>query len=247
MAFGYNHIAYAALDACNAVDIDVVAELAERTGLPRGARVLDIGSGNGATAARLAREFGFAVTAVEGDPVMAELARGRVAGSGAELVVARSGDVLAQTPPYDLIVCLGAIEPAGQGLREPVDMFAALREHMVPGGFLLWGDVVWKGEPPAPLVQMTGLTNIYADDAGWRSAAASAGLSVIAARLSTDAEWDAYRGRMTAAVDAWLAARPDAPEAAGIRQTAARVEALFQFGRPFMDFGLYLLRRPSDG
>ena len=41
---------------------------------------------------------------------------------------------------------------------------------------------------------------------------------------------------------AWLAANPDAPEAPAVRASADRVKAMFDFGRPYLGFGLYLLR-----
>lgn len=247
MAVSFNRIAYAALDACNAVSLDAVVGMAARAAPPPGARALDIGCGNAAVAIALARA-GMAVTAVEADPAMAALARARIARSGApvQLIEGRADAVLADAGPFDLIVSLGAIEPAGGGLRRPAEIFAALFRHVAPGGALLWGDVVWKQEPPAPLVQMTAVTNLYADDAGWRAAASDAGLAVAAARMSTEAEWNAYLTGMDTAVADWLADHPDAAEARSVRAAAHRVKLLFDFGRPFMDFGLYLLRRPSD-
>ena len=245
MTISFNRIAYQALQVCNAMDMSAVDEAVAMAGLPMHARALDIGTGNGAVAIRLS-QAGFDVTAVEGDPGMAELARERIGAAGEEikLVQALSGDVLATTEPFDLIAAIGTVEPAGGGLREPAAMFAALAGHLAPGGFLLWGDVVWKGEPPEPLVQMTGLSNLYADDAGWRAAARSAGLDVVSARMSSDREWDHYTTTMKDAVDGWLADHPDHSAAPGVRRNAERVKLMFAFGRPFMDFGLYLLRKP---
>lgn len=245
MRINFNRIAYEALQVCNALSLDTVEAAVAATGLPPGARALDIGTGNAAVPIRLAERFGLAVTAVELDPGMAELARARIAADGAsvELVEARSGDVLAASPPFDLITAIGTIEPAGAGLRDPGEVFAGLAAHLTPGGFLLWGDVVWKGEPPEPLRQMMELNNTYADDAGWRAAAASADLEVISARMSPDAEWDHYTTTMQTAAETWLAAHPEDEAVPGVRRNADRVRAMFAFGRPFMDFGLYLLRK----
>lgn len=247
MGIRFNHVAYPALEVCNAVDMAAVDALIWAADLPVGARALDIGAGNAAVAIRLAERFGLEVVAVEGDPVMAGLARARIAAAGAtvRLVEGLSGDVLAAETPFDLIVSIGATEPAGGGLRVPADMLTALAARLVPGGRLLWGDTVWKGEPPAPLRQLMEMTNLFADDAGWRAAAASAGLEVIAARLSSDAEWDRYTGAMQAAAAAWLEAHPDHEDAAVVRRGADRVRMMFDFGRPHIDFGLYLLGRPA--
>lgn len=244
MGPGFNHIAYAALDVCNALGMAAIVDAVCQAGLPSGATVLDIGTGNGAVAIRLAG-LGLAVTAVEGDARMADLARDRIAASGeaVDLVVARSGTILSTRPPLDLIVSIGAIEPAGDGLRAPDTVFAALADHLRPGGFLLWGDVVWKGEPPAPLRQMMELNNTYADDAGWRAAATAAGLSVVSARMSPGCAWDHYGSAMQAAAEAWLSAHPEHPAAAAFSRSAERVRLMLAFGRPHMDFGLYLFRK----
>jgi cyclopropane fatty-acyl-phospholipid synthase-like methyltransferase len=245
MRINFNRIAYGALQVCNALDLEAVEAAVATAGLAPGARALDIGTGNAAVAVRLAERFGLAVTAVELDPGMAELARSRIAEAGASvnLIEARSGEVLAASAPFDLIVAIGTVEPAGAGLREPADIFARLADHLAPGGFLLWGDLTWKGEPPEPLRQMTQVTNIFADDAGWRAAAATAGLAVVSARMSSDAEWDRYTTTMQAAASAWLAANPDDEAAPGVRRNAERVKLMFDFGRPYLDFGLYLFRK----
>lgn len=245
MRISFNRIAYEALQVCNALSLNAVEDAVAAAGLPPGARALDIGTGNAAVPIRLAGRFGLAVTAVELDPGMADLARGRIAAAGVavELVEARSGDVLLASAPFDLITAIGTIEAAGAGRRSPTDIFAGLATYLAPGGFLLWGDVVWRGEPPEPLRQMMELNNTYADDAGWRAAAASAGLEVVSARMSPDAEWDHYTTTMQTAADAWLDAHPDDEAAPGVRRNADRVRAMFDFGRPFMDFGLYLFRR----
>lgn len=245
MTVTFNRIAYQALQVCNALGMDQVDAAVRQTGVAPGARALDIGTGNAAVAIRLAQAFDLAVAAVEADPGMAELARSRIAEAraGVDLIVARSGDVLATQAPFDLIVALGTIEPAGAGLREPADVFAALARHLTAGGWLLWGDVTWRGEPPEPLRQVMEIHNTYAGDAGWRAAAGAAGLEVVSARMSSDAEWDHYVGAMQAAADDWLVAHPDDPAAAGVRANAHRVATMLSFGRPHIDFGLYLMRR----
>ncbi len=246
MRINFNRIAYEALQVCNALEMQAVEAAVASTGLPAGARALDIGTGNAAVAIQLAQRFGLDVTAVELDPDMADLARSRIAESGAPvtLVEGKSGDVLAANASFDLIVAIGAVEPAGAGLREPPDIFAGLADHLTPDGWLLWGDLTWKGEPPDPLRQMMQITNTYADDAGWRTAATAAGLEVVSARMSTDAEWDEYTTTMQAAADAWLTRQPDHEAAPGVRRNAERVRAMFAFGREYIDFGLYLMRRP---
>lgn len=249
MSTSFQRIAYEALTVCNGVTMAALEAAVARTGLGPGATAIDIGTGNAAVALYLADRLGLRVTAVEYDPVMADLARERIAavgtGDGVTLRVAPAAEVLTQSAPVDLIVALGTTDVTGEGRPTPEAGFAALRRKLLPGGWLLWGDLVWLSEPPAPLRQITEATNLYTDDAGWRAAAAAAGFEVTAGRISEPAEFSAYPDDALAAVRAWLAANPDDAEAGSIRFHADRVQAITDFGRDYIGFGLYLLRNPG--
>lgn len=244
----FQRIAYEVREVCNGVELAALEAAIARTGLGQGATAIDIGTGNATVAIRLAQKFGLAVAAIELDPVMAELARSRIEAAGADnqvsLTVARAAEVLARTPPVDLIVALGTTNVSGEGRPTPEAGFVALRRRLKPGGWLLWGDVVWRAEPPAPLRQITEVTNLYTDDAGWRAAAVAAGFEVVDGRLSPQDVYDAYSGDSIAAARAWVEANPEAPEAGSIRFNADRVQAIMEFGRDYIGFGLYLLRNP---
>ncbi|GAD58593.1 SAM-dependent methyltransferase [Brevundimonas abyssalis] len=170
MAVNFNHIAYEALEVCNAVSWDAVREAVAAAGLKPGALALDLGAGNATVAIGLARDFGLKVRAVERDPVMAALASRRIAASGqgerVELLVRDSSEVLDHAPLPDLITVLGATDAAAPGLRDPVAVFARLKNAVAPGGRLLWGEPFWKAEPSAPLRQIVEMTNSYQTDAG---------------------------------------------------------------------------------
>ena len=249
LPMSFQRIAYEALEVCNGVELAALEAAVARTGLGEGATAIDIGTGNATVAIHLARRFGLAVTAIELDPVMAELARSRIAsaGLGAEvaLIVAGAAAVLAETPPVDLIVALGTTDVSGEGRPTPEAGFRALRRSLKPGGWLLWGDIVWRGEPPAPLRQIVELANLYTDDAGWRAAALAAGFEVVEARISPPEVFESYPRDSIAAARAWADAHPQAPETPTIRFHADRVEAITAFGRDHIDFGLYLLRTPD--
>ena len=246
---GYNQIAYRGLEVCNPVEPERVGAALERTGLGAGARVADVGAGTAALAIGMARRFGFTVTAIEADPDMAALARHGVAEAGVgdrvELVEGAAADVLTAMERPDLIVALGATNVTGGGLPTPERALAFLRQRLPPGGWLLWGDLTWTAEPPAPLRRITELTNLFADDAGWKAAAAAAGLEVVWSEMSPQETVDAFIAEADAKARAWLEAHPAHPDAAGVRSSADRVRAVFGFGRPYLGFGLYLLRAPD--
>ena len=245
----FQRIAYEVREVCNGVEMSAIETAVARTALKPGATAIDIGTGNASVAIRLAERFGLVVSAIELDPVMAELARLRINEAGAQdkvvLTVARSAEVLARTPPVDLIVALGTTDVTGEGRPTPQAGFSALRRSLKPGGWLLWGDIVWRAEPPAPLRQITEVTNLYTDDAGWRAAAAAAGFEVVDGRISPPDVFEAYPRDSIAAARAWADAHPEAPETGSIRFHADRVQAIMDFGRDYIDFGVYLLRNPD--
>lgn len=247
MRMSFHRIAYEALKVCNALEMATIDAALARSGLAAGSRALDIGCGNGAIAVHLAERYGLSVTAVELDPSMAALARARIERSKGAVVLqeGRSGDLLNAQPPFDLISAIGSTDPVGDGRRDPAEIFAGLREHLTRGGWLLWGDLVWTDAPPEPLRLITEMNNTYATDAGWRAAANHAGLEVVSAETSSAETWDRYTATMDRAARDWLIANPNAEEAQSVRASADRVKAMFDFGRPYIDFGLYLLRRPA--
>jgi cyclopropane fatty-acyl-phospholipid synthase-like methyltransferase len=249
MRMSFHRIAYEALDVCNAVEMATLDDRLAAAGLQACARALDIGCGNGAVSIRLAEGFGLSVDAVELDPAMADLARSRIAASGAAgrvvLHEARSDVVLAGNPPWDLILALGVTEPVGGGVRDPLGMFTGLRPHLKPGGWMLWGDLVFLAEPAPPVRQLVEASNTYADHDGWQAAARSAGFEVVSAQISSPQTWDLYRQTMQDAVAGWLAAHPDHADAGSVAAAAYRLKLMFDFGQGTLGFGLYLLRNPG--
>ncbi|GAA0629766.1 hypothetical protein GCM10009422_29100 [Brevundimonas kwangchunensis] len=244
MTTTYNRIAYEVLDVCNGVEMATIEGAIARAGLPAGALAVDVGTGNAGVAIAMARA-GLTVTAIEYDPVMAELARERIAAAGVDvrLEVGASAEVLGAAEPLDLIVALGTTNVNGEGRPTPEAAMTWLKGRLKPGGWLLWGDLVWIAESPAPLRQITEAVNLYTDDAGWKAAAKAAGFEVVWSEVSAQAVFDAYVAGADGAARAWLDAHPDAPEAEAVRGNADRVKMIMEFGRPFIGFGLYLLRR----
>lgn len=244
MSTSYNRIAYEALEVCNGVTMAAVEGAVARAGLKAGARAADVGTGNAGVAIRLAQAFGLKVTAIEYDPVMAGLARARIAAAGVdvELAVGSAADVLAELEPLDLITALGTTNVNGEGRPTPEAGFAFLKTRLRPNGHLLWGDLVWIAEPPGPLRQIAEATNQYTDDTGWTSAARAAGFEVVWSEVSPQPVFDAYAAAADKAARDWLATHPDAPDAATVQAAADRVKMVLEFGRPFIGFGLYLLK-----
>jgi cyclopropane fatty-acyl-phospholipid synthase-like methyltransferase len=247
MRVAFHHIAYQPLAVCNALSMERLETTVRQADLVPGAAVMDIGCAYGEVSIHLARAFDARVTAVELDPVMAEGAEARVTAAGlSERITVRretSAAALAALPAFDLIVAIGSTEPAGKGLREPADVFAALAEHLTPGGALLWGDLFWKEEPPAPLRQLVETGGYYVSHDAWQAAAREAGLEVVSAEISGEAEWMTYRTGMEAAIAGWLDAHHDHADAPSVAATAHRIKMMFDFGEPYLGFAHYLFRK----
>lgn len=246
MTTTFGRIAYETLDVCNGVEMSAVEAAVARAGLTAGARAVDVGTGNAGVAIRLSQAFGLDVTAIEFDPVMAELAAERIATRGArvDLVIGTASQVLEGLEPLDLIVALGTTNLTGEGRPTPEAGFAFLKQNIRPGGWLLWGDLVWLGQPSEPLRQVVEATNLYTDDEGWVTAAKSAGFVLEWRAISSQTVFDAYAHDAVAAARTWLEAHTDAPEAETVRFHANRMHAVFEFGHGLIGFGLYLFRVP---
>lgn len=244
MTTTFGRIAYEALDVCNGVEMATVEGAVRRTGLGPGARAVDVGTGNAGVAIRLNRAFDLVVTAIEFDPIMAELAAARIGESGTEvdLVVGAAAQVLEMLEPLDLIVALGTTNLTGEGRPTPETGFAFLKRQIRPGGWLLWGDLVWLGEPSEPLRQVVEVTNQYTDDMGWVAAAQGAGFALDWREISSQVVFDVYARNAVGAARDWLEAHPSAPEAEAVRFNADRMQAVFDFGYGLIGFGLYLFR-----
>lgn len=244
----YHSIAYAGFEVANPVSLDAIRTAIARANLPAGAVAIDIGAGAGGVSVALARDFGLNVQAIERYPDMAEMicARAEVAGVSDRVTVVAEGSATAldRLAPADLIVALGSTEPAGPGIRAADEIFVRLADRLASPGWLLWGDLTWRGEPPEPLHQVIGATGDYASHEGWLAAADAAGLEAVSAERAPDADWDAFFGGADARVRDWLAANPDDPAAPSIRQRADLSKATFDFGRQWLSFGLYLFRKP---
>lgn len=233
----FNRIAYRRLGICNPLNWDSLEAAVVAAGWAPGARIADLGSGNGRVAAWLAQR-GLAVEAVERDPAMADLAEELTAGSAIRLHRREALSVLEEMPPFDGLVALGttALAPAEGG-------FAGLARHLAPGGTLIWGDLAWRTQPSAPLAALLGPGD-WRTDAGWREAAKAAGLATVFAHEATEAEWQAYVEAIRSAVTDWITAHPDRAEVPRLRARLQLVEAAWTGeARQALAFWLYAFRR----
>lgn len=232
-----NLVAYERIGLANPVSEKAIGDLLALTDLGAGDRAAELGCGGAALAILLAGH-GLNVLAVDRGEAMADLARRKVASAGmANRIEVRAGEadvVAAGRGPFRLVAAMGTT-----GLGD----FRMLSDLTEPGGWILWGDIVWA---EAPTVMPPGVAMDYDTDAGWRARAAAAGLELAGFGASDDADWDAYVDRMQGAVLAWRAEVPDDPAGEAVEAHMRATAALYSpANRRSLGFATYLFRRPG--
>ena len=243
-------IAYEAMGFCNPLSPETLDRTLVWARLQPGMRAVDVGCGNATMAAYVAEKHGLVVDALERSPAVAEIARGKLKGRGAPgkvtLHTVESQAFLKDAEPYDIVFSVGS-SGVVSGPPEPQAIMEALREHVKPGGMLLWSDPYWKAAPDPNFVAMLGPYAAYKTHQENIEAGEAAGLELWYAGASPPHEWDDCAFSMYAAARQWLTDNPDDPEAPGVLQRAELQRmAYMRFGRDTLGFGLYLFRRPTS-
>ncbi len=171
-----------------------------RADMPPAPRVLDAGCGPGAASAVLLAELPQArIRAVDAHPPFVEAARARAAALGAaDRFEGATADMGAETGPFDLIWCEGAIYALGV---EPA--LRAWRGALAPGGRVVFSDALWLTDAPDPdAVEMWRAYPGMTDAAGLDAAVARAGFAVLGGFLQPESDWDAYMDALEARLGA---------------------------------------------
>jgi len=188
--------------------------------------VLDIGCGWGELMLRILAAApdatGFGLDTDEGD-----LARGRenakARGLADRVTFARESGVGTTRGPADLVLCLAAghtlteVEPPGHTAAALTE----LRRLVTPGGRVLFTEGFWHRTPTeAELARMWPGTSAdeFGDLAGLVDLTVAAGFRPAWIETATLAEWEDFESGYQCDEEEWLAAHPDHPRAAEIRE-----------------------------
>jgi SAM-dependent methyltransferase len=177
-----------------------------------GHHVLDLGCGWGELLLRVVAAHP-GTTGTGADLDRADLDRGRAL-AAARGLTDRVDLVEADITGFDdqgaVVICVGASHAWGGA----TGALAALRDHLEPGGVLLYGDAFWERPPSERALEVIG--ELPGGDDLTR-AAASAGFRVESAANSTLAEWDAFEASSSAGLE--VASLDGALELAAERRT----------------------------
>ena len=202
------------------------ARLTERLTRNNPGTVLDIGCGWGELMLRILAAVPDA-TGVGIDLDSGDLARARecaeTRGLAGRVTFARESGVGTARGPADLVLCLGSSQ-ALSDVQPPGHIAAALavlRRLVTPGGRVLLGEGFWQHPPTtAELAAMWPGTTAgeLLDLAQVVDLAIEAGFRPAWIETASEQEWEEFESGYQADEEEWLAAHPDHPEAAEIRQ-----------------------------
>lgn len=210
----------------NPTSPEKIRELGERLDLRPDSRVLDIASGKGGPALLLAETFGCRLTCVERAPEFVAAARERTAAAALEdrieIVEADAADY--ELGRYDAALCLGAtfafggLVPTLERLRKAAPLLAV-------------GEPYWR-EWPLPVEAYRDEETRVAEEEFLPlpetiERAESAGVRVVSLIASSQEDWDRYESLHWLALDEWLAANRDHPQADEFRARGAAHRARY--------------------
>jgi len=173
-------------------------------------RVLDIACGKAGPAIVLAAAYGCRIQRVELRPQFADEARARVAERGLDgLVSIETADGAAyplEPDAWDAALCLGASFVWGH----IGDAARTLGPAVRPGGFVAIGEPFWR----EPGIEADGFVDLAATVDRFQSG----GLALTGLIAASEDDWDRYESLHWRALEEWLAASPEHPDAGPIRE-----------------------------
>lgn len=227
-------ICHAGLPFANPLGEEKVDELIGSLALGAGARVLDVGAGNGEILRRIVGRYG--VRGIGLDPAASPAIDER-----AELRRARIEELTERD--FDVAVNVAASHAFGRWH----DALAALTGLVRPGGFVLFGEGYWRREPPAAYLEALGAT---AEELPYglgdlvRGGEAH-GLRSVHLAVASEDDWDRYEWRLIRNGERAAAHLGEGPDAEALRTWVgrARRRVLGEGGRDTLGFALVLFTR----
>ncbi len=215
--------------------------------LPRRARVIDLGCGNGASAIALARRLHSEVIAVDAhEPFLRTLAERSRADGLDSLVVARHADFAALNEPnasFDLLWSEGAAYVLGFETA-----LVQWRPLLKKGGRAAITELSWGQETPSDAAKeywssvYPGMRTVVGNCA----AAERAGYSVIDTITLSNKDWESYYGPLKQRITELRAAGEPSPELAVIIEEAEREISVYEQHGDEFGYVFYLLEKQAD-
>ncbi|MBN1697269.1 MAG: class I SAM-dependent methyltransferase [Spirochaetales bacterium] len=208
---------------------------------------LDLACGKGEMLCRWSQKYRICGTGVDISSVFLDAAKERAEELGAAERVTFVQDDAAKYPKethdFDVVSCIGATW-IGNGLIGTLKM---MKLPLKPGGVVLVGEPFWIDPPPEDAFAAYAAEGIGRDDFvsldGTLERFESAGMNLVGMVVADHDSWDRYEAPQWMAVNDFLAANPDDPDAAKLREWTANNRRIYlRYGRRYLGWGVFVLR-----
>jgi SAM-dependent methyltransferase len=203
-------------------------------------RVLDVACGKAGPALVLAAEFGCSILGVERAPEFVVAGRDRIAAAHlAERIEIVEGDARAfplEPESWDAALCLGA-----SFVYDDLEgTLAALAPAVRSGGFVAVGEPYWREWPLPTEVEDEGWVTLPETVGRFEAA----GLPLVGMIAASEDDWDRYESYHWRALEEWLAANPDDPDAPQIRERHEQSrDHYLRFQRRLLGWAIFVARK----
>lgn len=201
--------------------------------LQPGMRQLDLACGKAEMLCRWAQRYGISGVGVDISTVFLDAARQRAAELGVTdkltFVQGDAGKYPLPTHEFDIVSCIGATW-IGSGLIGTLEL---MKPALKASGLLMVGEPYWIDPPPDEAYEAWGMRrDDYRSLAGTLDRFESAGVNLVEMVLANLDGWDRYEAPQWMAVDDWLRAHPDDPDAPALREwIATNRRTYLRYGR----------------
>ncbi len=209
--------------------------------------LLDLACGKGEMLCRWAQTFGISGVGVDISKVFLAAADQRAAELAVEeqvtFIEGDAGRYPQAAHDFDIVSCIGATW-IGNGLIGTLEL---MKPALKVDGLLLVGEPFWIEPPPDEAYAAMGIGEddfVSLDQTLDRME--TAGFRLVEVVLANLDGWDRYEAPQWMAIDDFLLAHPDDPEASALRNWRDKNQrAYLRYGRRYFGWGIFVLRLGS--
>lgn len=244
MSLRYHEIAESYHRILNPFTEDQLMMLGDICRMHSAIRQLDLACGKGEMLCRWAQKFGISGVGVDISTVFLNAARDRANELSVTdlltFIQEDAGKYPQATHDFDVVSCIGATW-IGNGLEGTL---ALMKPSLKPGGLILVGEPFWIQPPPEEAYKAEGVgKNDYVSLEGTFDRFEASGMNLVEMVLANHDGWDRYEAPQWMAVDDFLRANPDDPDASELRKWIENNRrAYLQYGRRYFGWGIFVLR-----
>jgi SAM-dependent methyltransferase len=205
---------------------------------------LDLACGKGEMLCRWAQKYKISGVGVDISTVFLSAAQKRAEELGVTDKIAfvqnDAGKYPQETHDFDVVSCIGATW-IGNGL---IGTLALMKLSLKPNGLILVGEPYWIEPPPEDAYVAEGLSlNDYVSLDGTLDRFESAGMNLVEMVIANQDGWDRYEAPQWMAVNDFLVANPNDPDASKLREWITNNRRTYlQYGRRYLGWGVFVLR-----